>query len=60
MNNTAGMYAILIDGKVTGNLYFGLSHVLPVARRMATSRARKGSTQVVSLLNTTTGEDMAL
>lgn len=51
------MHTITIDGTPTGNTYFGLDHALPVARRIATMRARKGQTVRVCVVDTHTGEE---
>lgn len=50
------MHTICIDGQSNGNFYYGLSHALPVARRMATMRKRKGDTARITVLDTRTGE----
>ena len=52
------MFTITIDGKPNGTAYYGMSHALPVARRMATNRARKGITAVVAVLDMRTGESV--
>lgn len=51
------MHTITIDGKSNGNMYYGLDHALPVARRIATMRARKGQTVRVCVVDTRTGEE---
>lgn len=54
------MVTICINGVPQGNTYYGMAHALPVAKRMATSRRKKGSTDVVSIRDLATDEEVTL
>lgn len=49
------MHTITLDGVPTGNYYYGLTHAMRVAKRMATNRRKKGEPTLVAVLDTSTG-----